>query len=103
MSLFCSEFSDYADGRQQMNLVLNRVPLVPTGPTAEITWEDSGNFKLAQAKGYCLRSTKGESFDGHLHLPSVELPNAISTLRHDFDRLLPFKGATADVLNQGMV
>lgn len=95
--------SSFYDGGQQMNLGLNRVPLVHTRPAADITWEDSCNFKLAQAKGSCLRSTRGEGIDGHLHLPGVELPSTISTLRcHDFDKLLSFKGATAEVLNQGL-
>ncbi|XP_077238635.1 squamosa promoter-binding-like protein 12 [Tasmannia lanceolata] len=94
--------SSFYDGRQQMNLALNRAPVVHAKSAASLTWEGSCDFKFAQPKGPWMRTAKTGSIDGLLHFPSVELPNAISPLRHDFDRLLPFKGTTAEVLNQGL-
>ncbi|XP_077214990.1 squamosa promoter-binding-like protein 3 [Tasmannia lanceolata] len=94
--------SSFYDGRQQMNLALNRAPVVHARPIASPTWEDSCNFKLAQPKGPWIRTAKTGGIDGQLRLPSVDLPNAIPTLHHDFNRLFPFKGTTANALNQGL-
>ncbi|XP_058068597.1 squamosa promoter-binding-like protein 12 isoform X1 [Magnolia sinica] len=94
--------SSFYDGRQQMNLVLNRLPLIHARPAVNPTWEGSCEFKFAQAKGSWLRTAKAGGIDGQLHLPSVELPTAIPTVCHDFDKQLPFKGTTAEVLNQDL-
>ncbi|KAJ8628824.1 hypothetical protein MRB53_022147 [Persea americana] len=93
--------SSFYDGRQRMNLAFNRVPLVHT-TQANITWEDSSEFKPALAKSSWLRTPK-EGIDGCLYFPGIELPNAMSTLHHhDSDRLLSFKGAAVKVPGQGL-
>ncbi|XP_058068606.1 squamosa promoter-binding-like protein 12 [Magnolia sinica] len=92
--------SSFYDGRQQMNLMLNRVPLIHERPAVNTALESSHDFKIAQAKG-SIRTVKTGGIDGHLHLPSAELPTAIPMLSHDFEKLLPFKGTSAEVLNQG--
>lgn len=101
VSLFCCELLTCEDGRQRMNLAFNRVPLVHT-TQANITWEDSCEFKPALAKSSWLRTPK-EGIDGCLYFPGIELPNAMSTLHHhDSDRLLSFKGAAVKVPGQGL-
>ncbi|KAF8389509.1 hypothetical protein HHK36_026204 [Tetracentron sinense] len=93
-----ARLSSFYDGRQQLNFVWNRVPLVHTRPSANPTWESEYDFKLTQTK---RSPAKAGGVDSQLHFPSNDLPNAISTF-HDSDRLLPFKGTTADILNQGL-
>uniref|UniRef100_A0A1D1YPN4 Squamosa promoter-binding-like protein 12 n=1 Tax=Anthurium amnicola TaxID=1678845 RepID=A0A1D1YPN4_9ARAE len=93
--------SAFHDDRQQMNLLLTQFPFGHMRPTNS-TWESSCDIKLPQAKGSWIMSTKGEGIGGQLHLPTNELSMTVSTLRHDLDRLLPFKGTTAEVLNQGL-
>ncbi|KAK9276652.1 hypothetical protein L1049_006188 [Liquidambar formosana] len=90
------------DGRQQIGLVLNRVPLVHTRPPASSAWENTCSSKFPQTKGYPLRLAKAVGIDGQLHLPSNEPPCAITALRNDSNRFLPSKGATDEVLNQGL-
>lgn len=84
-----------------MNHAFNRVPLVHT-TQANITWEDSCEFKPTLAKSSWLRTPK-EGIDGYLYFPQIEHPNAISTLHHhDSDRFLSFKGAAVEVPGQGI-
>lgn len=67
------------------------------------TWDASWDFKLMQTRGSWIKSTKPGVFDGQLGLSSGGLSNTNSSLRSDLDRLLPFKGTTAEVLNQGSI
>ncbi|MQM16864.1 hypothetical protein Taro_049825 [Colocasia esculenta] len=93
--------SSFYDDRKQMNLLLNQPPFGHLRLTNS-TWESSSDFKLPQVKGPWIRSTKAGDICGQLIFPSNELSMTIPTLRHDLDRLLPFKGTTAEVLNQGL-
>ncbi|OVA19324.1 Transcription factor [Macleaya cordata] len=80
--------SSFYDGRQQMSFMLNRVPLVhSTKPATNPTWE--------------RRPAKPGGIDAQ-HFPNSDLLNSIPSLRHDSDRLLPFKGPTVEALNQGL-
>ncbi|KAF8400129.1 hypothetical protein HHK36_013425 [Tetracentron sinense] len=92
---------EVGDGRQQMNPLWNRAPLVHTKPSANLPWESTYGFKLTQTKRSLMRPEKSGG-DEQLHFPSNDLPNAISTIHRDSDRLLSFKGTTANVLNQGL-
>ncbi|XP_019055864.1 PREDICTED: squamosa promoter-binding-like protein 3 isoform X2 [Nelumbo nucifera] len=94
--------SSFYDGRQQMNLVLNRVPLIHTRPAADPTWESASDYKLTQTRGSLIRPAKAGGIDGQLHLPSNEMPNAISRHGHDSDRLLSSRGTNAEILSQGL-
>uniref|UniRef100_A0A1D1XFK2 Squamosa promoter-binding-like protein 12 n=1 Tax=Anthurium amnicola TaxID=1678845 RepID=A0A1D1XFK2_9ARAE len=93
--------SSFYDDRQQMNLHLNRPPSNLMRPENS-AWQSSCDFKLTQAKGSWIRSTESGGIGGQFYLPSNELSTTSTTLRHDLDRFLPFKGTTADVLNQGL-
>ncbi|MQM04462.1 hypothetical protein Taro_037263 [Colocasia esculenta] len=93
--------SSFYDDRQQMNLLLNRSQFGHMR-SANSTWESSCDFKLTQAKGPWTSSNKTGGIGGQLYLPSNELSTTASPFRHDLDRLLPFKGTTAEVLNQGL-
>ncbi|KAJ0965548.1 hypothetical protein J5N97_026686 [Dioscorea zingiberensis] len=94
--------SSFYDDRHQMDLLLNRVPFGHTRPNMNSTWDASWDFKLMQARGSWIKSTKAGVFDGPLGFPSGGHSNTSSTLRNDLDRLLPLKGTTAEVLNQGL-
>ncbi|XP_068638287.1 squamosa promoter-binding-like protein 3 [Aristolochia californica] len=90
----------YEDSRQGINFSLNR-SLFHGRSTADHLWEGTCNFKLAQTKGLQTRITK-VGVEGQMLLPDEQLPNTTSFLCNDFDRLLPFKCNTAEVLGQGL-
>ncbi|KAL5974234.1 hypothetical protein ACLOJK_030898 [Asimina triloba] len=93
----CVNVLAHADGRQQMNFVLNRLPLIHARHAVNPSWSGSCELKFAQPKGSWLRTTKAGGADGQLHTANVELPPVC----HDFDKQLAYKGTIADVLNQG--
>uniref|UniRef100_A0A5B7ADI6 Putative squamosa promoter-binding-like protein 2 isoform X1 n=1 Tax=Davidia involucrata TaxID=16924 RepID=A0A5B7ADI6_DAVIN len=94
--------SSFYGGRQQISFELNNVPVVHTRPAGNPTWESTCSSKFTLTKGCLLKPEKAGSIDGQPHLSGNELPPAISTLSHDSNRLLPCKGATAEVFNQGL-
>ncbi|XP_008789607.2 squamosa promoter-binding-like protein 12 [Phoenix dactylifera] len=85
----------------QQNFLWNQAQFGQMRPTVTSMWEGSCDFKVAQMKGSWMKSAKVGSIDGQLHLPNSQRSNAFSTLCHEVDRLLPMKGITAEVLNQG--
>ncbi|KAK1290985.1 Squamosa promoter-binding-like protein 3 [Acorus calamus] len=92
----------YADDRHQMNLIFNSPSFGHARPPKNLTWEGSLDFKHAQEKGSWNMSIKLGGINGQLHLPNTELPNTVSNIHSDLDRLLPFKSTSAAVLNQGV-
>uniref|UniRef100_A0A5B7BU47 Putative squamosa promoter-binding-like protein 2 isoform X1 n=1 Tax=Davidia involucrata TaxID=16924 RepID=A0A5B7BU47_DAVIN len=94
--------SSFYGERQQMSFELNNVPLVYTRPAANPTWESTCSSKFTQTKGCLLLPEKSGGIDEQAHLPGIELPHAISMLSRDSNRLLPSKGTTAEVFNQGL-
>ncbi|KAG7975411.1 hypothetical protein I3843_06G097300 [Carya illinoinensis] len=94
--------SSIYDGKQQMNLVFDRVPLVYTSASVSSTWEDICSSKFTQTKGYPLKSEKTRNTDIQLHFPRNEMPCAITALCDDSSRLLSSKGTVAEVLNPGL-
>ncbi|CAL9176920.1 unnamed protein product [Musa hybrid cultivar] len=93
--------SSYYDDRHQMNLVFGRAPLGHVTTTVSFPRNNLGSFKLLQAKESWIKSNKAGCTDGQLQFSSICQPNNASTLNHDLDRLLSFKGTAAEVLNQG--
>ncbi|CAL9196822.1 unnamed protein product, partial [Musa hybrid cultivar] len=93
--------SSYYDDRHQMNLVFGRAPLGHVTTTVSFPRNNLGSFKLLQAKESWTKSNKAGCTDGQLQFSSICQPNNSSTLNHDLDRLLSFKGTAAEVLNQG--
>lgn len=91
----------YPDDRQ--NFLWNQSSFGQMRPTGSSTWEGSYDFKVLQMKGSLMKSTKVGGIDGQLHLPNSQRSNTFSTLSHEVDRLLPFKGPPAEVLNHGNV
>lgn len=91
----------HTDDRHQMNLVFGRAPLGHVTTTVSFPRNNLGSFKLLQAKESWTKSNKAGCTDGQLQFSSICQPNNSSTLNHDLDRLLSFKGTAAEVLNQG--
>lgn len=91
----------YPDDRQ--NFLWNQAPFGQMRPPVTSMWDGTCDFKVTQTKGSWMKSAKAGRIDGQLHLPSSQRSNAFSTLCHEADRLLPMKGITAEVLNQGNV
>ncbi|URE48973.1 Squamosa promoter-binding-like protein [Musa troglodytarum] len=94
--------SSYCDDRHQMNLVFGRAPLGHVTTTVSSPWNNLGSFKLLQAKESWTKSNKAGCTDGQLQFSSICQTNNTSTLNHDLDRLLSFKGTAAEVLNQDL-
>ncbi|XP_059460133.1 squamosa promoter-binding-like protein 12 [Corylus avellana] len=91
--------SSLYDGRQQMNLVLNRVPL----STANPTWSSACSYnKVTHAEDSVARPTKTGGIDRQLKLLSDEMPGAPSMLQTDSIKMLSFEGSTPRVLSQGL-
>lgn len=67
---------------------------------ATTTNEGMQDFKLTQTEGLSIKSTKC-GIDGWPNLPNTQISNGLFSLYHDVDKLLPLKGTTAEVLNQG--
>lgn len=83
-----------------MNLVFGGNPL-GHGMTSSPLEDDPSSFKLIQPKNSWIKSNKAGDVNGQLQFSSTCQTHNISTLHHDLNRLLPFKGTTAEVLNQG--
>lgn len=94
--------SPFYDDREQMNFLLNRTSFGHVRPISSSPWEDSCGFSLTHSKGSWIKSTKAGDIDGHLHFSNSDLPNTVPALPHHLDKLLPFKGTTAEVLNRGL-
>ncbi|KAE8056087.1 hypothetical protein FH972_012885 [Carpinus fangiana] len=91
--------SSLYDGRQQMNLVLNRVPL----STANPTWSSACSYnKVTHTEDFVARPTKTGGIDRQLKLLSDEMPGAPSMLQTDSIKMLSFEGSAPRVLSQGL-
>ncbi|KAF6143867.1 hypothetical protein GIB67_009848 [Kingdonia uniflora] len=102
IQLNSARMSSYFDARQQMSLLLNKVPLVHKNPATYATMERSYGFKPTQVKG-SLAAPLEAGVTGHVLLPNNDLPNAISMLHPNSNRFSPSIGTTtAEVLHQGV-
>uniref|UniRef100_A0A2N9EPC3 SBP-type domain-containing protein n=1 Tax=Fagus sylvatica TaxID=28930 RepID=A0A2N9EPC3_FAGSY len=89
----------YGDGRQQMNLGLNRVPLSAANPT----WQSSCSYnKVTQAGDFLTRPTKTGGIDRQLTFLTDEMPDVPSMLQTDSSKILSFDSSTPQVLSQGL-
>lgn len=70
-------------------------------PVATPIWQSPCSFRGTQAGGSLIRPAKAGVIDKQLHLPTDEMPDTISVLRGNSERMLSFDGSTARVLNQG--
>lgn len=89
----------FTDGKQQMSLVFDRVPLGYSSGADSLTWGDMCSSKITQTKDYPLKPAKARDTDIQMHLPGNDMPCSITTLRNDSSRLLPSKGTIGEVLN----
>lgn len=64
-------------------------------------WQNPCSFKDTQTGGSLIRPVKAVGIDKQLHLPTDEMPDAISMLHVNSERMLSFDGSTPRVLNQG--
>lgn len=64
-------------------------------------WQNPCSFKDNQTGGSLIRPVKAVGIDKQLHLPTDEMPDAISMLHVNSERMLSFDGSTPRVLNQG--
>ncbi|RWW17842.1 hypothetical protein BHE74_00027519 [Ensete ventricosum] len=93
--------SSYYDDRHHMNLVFGGNPLYHVTTDSPLE-DDPSSFKLIQPKDSWIKSNKAGDINEQLQFSSTCQTHNISTLHHDLNRLLPFKGTTAEVLNQGL-
>ncbi|KAB1225828.1 Squamosa promoter-binding-like protein 12 [Morella rubra] len=94
--------SSLYDGKQQMNLVFDRLPLAYSGAAASLTLEDTCSSKFAHTKEYPLKPAKAREADRDFHLPSNEMLCVIPTPCDDSSRLLSSKVAITEVLKPGL-
>ncbi|KAL6977926.1 hypothetical protein U1Q18_026712 [Sarracenia purpurea var. burkii] len=87
------------DGRHQMNFLLNRDPT----PVPHHTWQNACNLKIAQSRDSLSIPAKTAGIDIQPHLSSNDIPNSISMLRLDSERISSFHSATPRVLYHDLV
>nr|AMR58259.1 squamosa promoter-binding-like protein 10 [Oncidium hybrid cultivar] len=92
--------SFYGNG-QQMDFFLSRGPVSDGRSSASTMWGKSSGFSLSTTDGSWPKPTK-TGVDGALHLPFMDFSDAFPASHHGFNRTMPFKGTTAEVLNQGL-
>lgn len=94
----------------------NKAPFGLMRPVTSSSWEGLSDLKFSNGKELWIKPAKanGGLVDGQiLHLGSQNgnhntnlnsnLSNPFPTLSHDVDGLLPIKGTTVQVLNQGIL
>jgi hypothetical protein len=94
----------------------NKAPFGLMRPLTSSSWEGLSDLKFSNGKELWIKPAKatGGSVDGQiLHLgsqngnhntnPNSNLSNPFPTLSHDVDGLLPIKGTTVQVFNQGIL
>ncbi|GMH01928.1 hypothetical protein Nepgr_003767 [Nepenthes gracilis] len=89
------------DGRHQMGLAFNEVPLVHTRSVVNSAWDRRSNSKLTQAKLDLFPPTKTRYID-ELHLTSNELLDPSSKISHDPHQLQLSKGTLSEVFHRGL-
>lgn len=86
-----------------MNLDFGPTPLGHMTTTVSFPWDGPSNFKLVQPNSW-TKSNKVAGINGQLQFSKSCQTHNISTLRHvNMDGLLPTKGTTVDVLNEGNI
>nr|AQQ11811.1 squamosa-promoter binding protein-like protein [Phyllostachys edulis] len=85
------------DDSQQISFVWNKAQLSHVRPFPCSPWDSPSDFKLPHVKEIREISTKVGATNGQVHLDKSHLSNAIPTLSHDIDELLPMKGLDASL------
>ncbi|TVU32781.1 hypothetical protein EJB05_24537 [Eragrostis curvula] len=88
--------SSLFDDRRQISFVWNKAPLSHVRPFTS-PWDSSSDFKLPHAKEIREISTKVGTIAGQGHLDKSHLSNAIPSLSHGKDELLPVKGPDTSI------
>nr|AQQ11799.1 squamosa-promoter binding protein-like protein [Phyllostachys edulis] len=94
----------FYDARQQTNLFFSQSPFGQVRSNAISSWDNMGHFKFTETKLPWMKPTKMVGLD-ELHFSNQQVPNnfaAHAVHHHDFDGLMPFKGTSTKVLNQGV-
>lgn len=85
-----------------MNFFLSRGPVSDVRSSASTLWGKSSGFSLSTTDGTWPKPTK-TGVDGAPHLPFMDFSDTFPASHHGFNKTMPFKGTTAEVLNQGNI
>lgn len=96
-SSFYGSHFNFKDGRQQMNVVLNRVPFL----AGNSTWQSECGFKVTHAGDFFIRPSKAGGIHRQLSYPCNEVPDAASTIPTGSDKILSFERSTPQAFSQG--
>ncbi|KAK3152260.1 hypothetical protein QOZ80_2BG0156510 [Eleusine coracana subsp. coracana] len=88
--------SSLFDDRRQISFIWNKAPLSHVRPFTS-PWDSPTDFKLPHVKEIRGISTKVGTITGQVHLDKSHLSNAIPTLNHGKDELLPVKGPDTSI------
>ncbi|WVZ77703.1 hypothetical protein U9M48_025541 [Paspalum notatum var. saurae] len=88
--------SSLFDDRRQISFVWNKAPLSHVRPFTS-PWDSSSELKPPHAKEIGELSTKVGTMTRQVHLDRSHLSNAIPTLSHGKDELLPMKGPDTSI------
>jgi hypothetical protein len=92
-----------ADARQQTDIYFGQSPFGQVRSNAISSCDNLGGFKFTEAKLPWMKPMKTIGLED-LNFSTLQMPgNVVSHTvhHHDFDGLIPFKGNTPKVLNQG--
>ncbi|KAF0932663.1 hypothetical protein E2562_011963 [Oryza meyeriana var. granulata] len=93
----------FYDARQQTDIYFGQSPFGQVRSNAISSCDNLGGFKFTETKLPWMKPMKTVGHE-ELHFSTLQIPNNVvaHTLHHhDFDGLIPFKGNTTKVLNQG--
>uniref|UniRef100_A0A0E0LFC8 SBP-type domain-containing protein n=2 Tax=Oryza punctata TaxID=4537 RepID=A0A0E0LFC8_ORYPU len=96
--------SMFYDARQQTDIYFGQSPFGQVRSNAISSCDNLGGFKFTEAKLPWMKPMKTIGLED-LHFSTVQMPNNVvahTVHHHDFDGLIPFKGNTTKVLNQGV-
>ncbi|KAK8953779.1 Squamosa promoter-binding-like protein 3 [Platanthera zijinensis] len=92
--------SFYGNG-QQMNFFLTRASVSHERPLANTSWQKSSAFSLSTTDESWPKQTKAGA-DGPSNFPFSDFSDTFPASHHGFNRIMPWKGTTSEVLNPGM-
>lgn len=84
-----------------MNLVLNHTQLIHSRAAADSTWESTQDSKFSITRGFTPKTERTGNTNGKSLLEGIQLSWAVGAQSNASSLLLPSKGTTTEVFNQG--
>nr|AGI62051.1 SQUAMOSA promoter-binding-like 3 [Erycina pusilla] len=90
----------FYDETQHVNFFLNLAPFGHARSSTSSFLDQSNGFSISMTKGSWIKTTTKAGFDEQLSSPMMDFSATNTASRDDFNRIMPFKYAMTEVLNQ---